>query len=160
MQPTARAAMAGCLLCWMMVRMWVEWIPALARDRWLLRARAQLAAAPRAEHFRTFPVEMPLAACTRLKYQAGKRNRKGTASQSIDLTTLCDCIARDLPAASFCSQHLRSFAPIPSGHVLPLAGGQWRIPSASGRAHAGTTEYCTEGFGFQCLDTRACSQAT
>lgn len=59
---------------WMMVRTWVEWIPALSRDHWLLRARGQLAAAPRAEHFRAFPVEMPLAQMpSRVKEQ--ERNR-------------------------------------------------------------------------------------
>lgn len=52
-------------------RMWVEWIPALARGHRLLRARGQLAATPRAVHFRTFPVEMPLVVCTRPKRQAG-----------------------------------------------------------------------------------------
>lgn len=72
LQAAANAVcLAGCLLCWMMVRTWVEWIPSLARPHRLLRGRGQLAAMPRAGHFRTFPVEMHLAVCTKPKCQAG-----------------------------------------------------------------------------------------
>ena len=118
---------AGCLLCWMTVRTWVKWSPALAGGHRLPGPRGSwrrvLAAPLWAVRFRTFPVEMPLVVCTRPKHQAGERNGKGTASRYINLTALSHCLDRELPTASFCSQHLLSFAPISSGHVLPLAAG-------------------------------------
>lgn len=121
-----------------------------------------LAAPLWAVHFRTFPVEMPVVVCTRSKCQAGKRNGKETTSWYVDLTALSHSLDRDLPASSFCSQHLISFAPISSGHVLPLAVGDvvhlicvWWSSRWNHRIL-----HCGLCFSVLCLETRACTQAT
>lgn len=48
---------------------------------------------------------------------------EGNCTEVCRPNCLSHCLDRDLPAASFCSQHLPSFAPISSGHILPLAAG-------------------------------------